>query len=372
MTIAPVQPPPFWVIFDTCMRPEYYQDVHNILALPANYIYRYEYRRTELSGAALAAAQANPYPTQALLVYAQSKSYKRGGTEPTGTLPDSEMLWVGTRLAEVGFLYDAEDVYYFDLKLAGYPADNPKALSDILAPLIAAKLVPFEKWVATSNQEQSLQQLRAGTFHSNWIKVTEKLSAPPAQFADDVFWRLVGPTPRVREGKLPNTETVSAATSYYRAFDGERQWFTVFSHSLQGTSTPQAEVQLATAQNGPLILESHSPVSIRPHSSFAFAIRIGRSDILDEWESTLSAETPTSRTMWPMGPKLTLTYVVGKRLWKVLVGSMSVIAGSILALAQFLALVGSGSVLALLLTVLGGLLVTLGTLLLQGKLTVKF
>jgi hypothetical protein len=195
---------------------------------------------------------------------------------------------------------------------------------------------------------------------------------PPAQFAGDVFWRLVGPTPKVRENKLPNSDTVSAATSYYRAFDGERQWFTVFSHSLVGTSAPQAQVQLATAQNGPLISESYSPVSIRPHSSFSFSVRIGRSDVLDEWESTLAVMTPSSRSPWPVGPNLTLTYVIGKRIWKVLAGSLSVILGSVLALAQLGELIGKASPLAISVAVLGGLLVTFGTLLLQGKVAIKF
>ena len=82
--------------------------------------------------------------------------------------------------------------------------------------------------------------------------------------------------------------------------------------------------------------------------------------------------TPSSQTHWPTGANLTLTYVVGRRIWNVLAGSMSVILGSVLALAQFLELVGKGSILALLLTILGGLLVTVGTLLLQGKLAIKF
>jgi hypothetical protein len=354
------------------MRPEYYQDVHNVLALPADQIYRYEYRRTELSDAALAAAQAHQYPTQALLVYAQSKSYTRGGESTTGIVPENEMLWIGTRLAEVRFLYDADDVYYFDLKLGDYPLDNPKALADILAPLAALKAIPFEKWVAISDQYESLQLLRGGTLHSNWVKVTERLATPPAQFAGDVFWRMVAPASKDRESKQPNSQTVIAATSYFRAFDGERQWFTVVSHSLEGSAAPQAQVNLATPQNGPLILESNSPVTIRPHSAFSFAVRIGRSDVLDEWESTLSATTPSSRPMWPLGANLTLTYVVGKRVWKVLAGSVSVIVGTILALAQFLELLGKGSLLAFALTILGGLLVTFGTLLLQGKVAIKF
>lgn len=372
MPSADVQQPGFWVIFDTCMRPEYYQDVHNILALPAKHLYRYEYRLSEMADAALTAAKAHPWPSQALLVYCQAKTFKRGGPEPTGILPQNEMLWIGTRLAEVRFLYDAGDVYYFDLMLGDYPSDNATALAEIVTPLVAVSAVPFQKWVAISSEEQSLDVLRRGTFHKKWTEVTERLATPPAQFAGDVFWRLVGPVTTVRETRQPNSRTHIGAMSYFKAFEGERHRFTVVSHSLRGSAAPQAQVNLATAQNGPLVLESNSPITIRPHSAFSFAVKVGRSDVLDDWESTLSAMTPSSRQLWPLGPNVTFTYVVRKRVWKVLLGSLCVILGSVLALAQFLDLLGKGSPLALGLTVVGGLLVTVGTLLLQGKLAIKF
>ncbi len=46
----------FWVIFDTSTRPQYYQDVHNILALPEGFVYRYDYRTSQMSPSAVQAA----------------------------------------------------------------------------------------------------------------------------------------------------------------------------------------------------------------------------------------------------------------------------------------------------------------------------
>jgi len=34
-----------WAIFDTCTKPHYYQDVHNLLAAPQGWVLRYEYRK---------------------------------------------------------------------------------------------------------------------------------------------------------------------------------------------------------------------------------------------------------------------------------------------------------------------------------------
>jgi hypothetical protein len=44
MTDTPVSDP-FFVIFDTCTHAAYYGDVHEVLALPAGAIVRYEYKR---------------------------------------------------------------------------------------------------------------------------------------------------------------------------------------------------------------------------------------------------------------------------------------------------------------------------------------
>src|SRR5689334_5840571 len=87
----------WWVIFDTCTRPEYYQDVHNLLALPRDVLLRYEYRSKYLSPAAIqAATNPNTAPLWVLLVYAQWALYKKDAPDPPPDTPDSQMLWIPT------------------------------------------------------------------------------------------------------------------------------------------------------------------------------------------------------------------------------------------------------------------------------------
>src|SRR5216683_3119537 len=105
MTLAMTDVDRFWVIFDTCTKLHYYPDLHKLMALPPGYILRYEYRAQWISDEALSAMThpATGVPLQILLVYAQSRTYVRGGDSPDGehTPTFGDMLWVPTRLAEM-------------------------------------------------------------------------------------------------------------------------------------------------------------------------------------------------------------------------------------------------------------------------------
>jgi hypothetical protein len=76
----------FWIIFDTSTLREYYQDVHNLIALPSGASIRYEYREKYLSPSALTAAlKPQSAPSAVLLVYAQWTNYVQGSPPPPST-----------------------------------------------------------------------------------------------------------------------------------------------------------------------------------------------------------------------------------------------------------------------------------------------
>jgi hypothetical protein len=52
------QPTPFFIVFDTCTHARYYSDVHEVLAMPAGGIIRYEYKRSLFKPDAAAALDA--------------------------------------------------------------------------------------------------------------------------------------------------------------------------------------------------------------------------------------------------------------------------------------------------------------------------
>src|ERR1700674_1058615 len=96
-----------WIIFDTCTRQPYYQDVHNLLALPAGSILRYQYRKLRLTDKALAAVSAWQKWDAVLLVYAQSRAYAKKEPDPTAIFSFDDMLWVPTRFATLRNLVKA-------------------------------------------------------------------------------------------------------------------------------------------------------------------------------------------------------------------------------------------------------------------------
>jgi hypothetical protein len=180
----------FWVIFDTSTKRDYYRDVHNILAMPAGSIYRYDYRTKYFSPSALAEIQKTPRSAKVLLIYAQAHAFQKGEKPPIGSIAFGQGLWVGTRLATLRGASFAVDQYYFDLQLGSYPAPNEQALSTILRALADANEVPFSKWVAISALDENYRVLCEGADPENWAAIVNKLGIPPSQFGGDSFWRI--------------------------------------------------------------------------------------------------------------------------------------------------------------------------------------
>ena len=48
-----------WVVFDTSQYQKYYRDVHDLLAMPPGWVFRYNYRDTHMSGDALQKAASD-------------------------------------------------------------------------------------------------------------------------------------------------------------------------------------------------------------------------------------------------------------------------------------------------------------------------
>jgi hypothetical protein len=68
------------IVFDTSTLPEYYDDVHRILALPAGHVVTYDYSSGNVSPAAQVALRnfAPGSRFRVVLAYVQSEGYKKG------------------------------------------------------------------------------------------------------------------------------------------------------------------------------------------------------------------------------------------------------------------------------------------------------
>lgn len=321
----------FWVIFDTCTRPEYYQDVHNLLAMPREAVLRYEYRKKYLSDAAVAAA-LNPdaAPASILLVYAQWNGYHKGAAAPLADTPSEQMLWIPTRLAEIQLIPPPEgDNFFFDLKVLGYPKLDHETLMTILKPLIDSRTVPYRQWVCIAEDPQCLDALKTGTEDDNWQAIVDRLEESDSQFSGDSFWRLKVPYSVERGNVLkPIYQTAKQrdngkvqlrkVTSVYSMSEGDRCSLELVSHSPSGLTIPSRRVSLQAAAESPVILQTSHELELRQYTAYDIGLRAKRSDEIEERSGVLTFRTVQAKADWVAGANLDIRFSVAKPIWKVI------------------------------------------------------
>lgn len=181
-----------WIVFDTCTIPDYYLDVHRILAAPPGWIVRYDYREKYLTEEVVAGIRdkTRELPRDILLLYAQIDTHHRGDPPPKETPPFEKMVWHPTRLARMANVVEEAGKFFFDIQVQGYPTPG-REVRDICNALYSAKATPFQKWIAFVDRHDGFDALFEGSSDDNWSRIVELLDQPPFQFAGDLFWRVV-------------------------------------------------------------------------------------------------------------------------------------------------------------------------------------
>jgi len=355
-----------WVIFDTYTRQLYYQDVHNLLALPSGSILRYEYRKQRLSQGAIAAANRWQKWDPVLLVYAQWHGYAKRDPDPTVVYPFAEMLWVPTRLATMRGLRTAPgDVFYFDLLLGAYPDVDDPAIMAILADLYQLGDVPYLKWVATAEELPTTLD----DVEDRWNKIIDRLGVAPSQFANDTFWRLQAQEPRIRGDK-------SAAYSYYVIHEPERLRLTASTYTpqkatAQGALIPNRSLGIILPADSPVNSEQPLTVPLRPYTGQDLTFRANRSELLDDRVATMQLTTTPDDDGWASGPNLNVRVEVRKRAWKLVAGTVLLLVGLLIGGDGVRQVLGASTLMGFAAVVIGALAIAAGTLMLTGKLALK-
>jgi hypothetical protein len=126
------------VIFDTSALPEYYDDVHKILALPNKHIVTYDYGEGHVSAAAIEVLRKKKTAPQngvrAVLAYIQPWAYKKGaGLTDTNPLAEPTFQAL-TRLANIVEVREVTNNnkarFYVDLELLGYSSNYDDLFSE--------------------------------------------------------------------------------------------------------------------------------------------------------------------------------------------------------------------------------------------------
>jgi hypothetical protein len=190
------------VVFDTCTKPNYYADVHQLLALPARSYLRYDYEEklfTQEAFDVIRKASAAEQPIDVFLFYGQLRSYEKGQPDPEHSILHPEnSFFIPTRYAFVrnvaleprtGADGEPRTNVIFHMELMGFPDPDEATILPLMNSLSARRELPFWKWIAAVPRERDLINLRQSSDHF-WGKVVGRLARKPSQFNGDVFWRI--------------------------------------------------------------------------------------------------------------------------------------------------------------------------------------
>ncbi len=193
------------VVFDTCTLPEYYNDVHTVLALPAGHVLTYDYGAYNVSleaQAVLRRVKDGERP-RAVLAYIQPIGYVKGAGTNVKTVLHEPTMQTLTRLAEVVAVREVSNGekvrFYFDLELGGYPYDaNATIAGQMVEQLRAAGEMPMKTYVAVFPSTKSEALFAQEADDPAFSNIVSMLSRPDSQFRRDTFWRIKGISHRTR------------------------------------------------------------------------------------------------------------------------------------------------------------------------------
>jgi hypothetical protein len=340
----------FWIIFDTCTRPEYYQDVHNILALPKNSIVRYNYNIKYLDSLSEKYLENDEFPKKVLLMYGEFDGYQKGvSIEKFKDFRNSnqDFFVIPTRICELKNLQKINGEVYFDLELQEYPySENSSNINDIIKSLDGA--IPFNnkgKYIAISGSINEYNFLKtSGDNKSNWSAII-KLFQDKSQFKDDSFWRIEGPYKKNGE-KIPpkvtyDKESKSSYLNHYVINEGKEFYFNLYNYEPH--SNVKYELLLKKVSEGAnyedfvrkiKINDDYSPVisflkEINLRQYFVSKIKFQRnynSDLLTK-EGACYFNTLGQTDQWPIGANFYLYFQLRKNPLSIVLAILLILAG---------------------------------------------
>ena len=342
----------FWVIFDTCTRPEYYQDVHNILALPKNSIIRYNYNEKYLDKLAEQIVQnSNQFPEHVLLVYGEFDDYKKGnGIEIFRKNKDEKKQFriVPTRICKLINLQKINEEVYFDLQLKDYPYPSSKGnLENIITSL--DNNTPFNeksKYISISGSLENFNFLKtSGNDKDNWASIIKEFQNE-TQFKDDSFWRIEGPYKA--NGDLIDThlsfnkESQSSYLNHYVITEGEEFYFNLYNYEPRSTikyDTLKTKILEGLSYDDfvrkVIVDDRNSPVvsflkSIELRQYFISKIKFQKNfnPSLATKEGACYFSTNGQVNEWPIGANFYLYFQLKKSLKKVIFSIILVLIGT--------------------------------------------
>jgi len=341
----------FWMLFDTCNKPLYYQDIHNILSLPYDFIVRYNYSSINLSRNAI--KRADSYPNilkDVLLVYGQNESFKKGDDKDKYD-SSQKINWIFTRFAKIAHIYKNGSDYYFDLILKEYPNTNdiiPK--EKIIGELSGKKQTPYNLWVAISYLYDDFKcLLKNGNKYNNWSSIVDCFHNN-TQFKNDSFWQIRGPfnlknyeliTPRHEDIciKEENKKRVISKISYFFVNNFQKFCFEIVNREPRNNEVNKNLINLSKRKLRKILIKDESnkittqqsSIPLRSYFSNNIRFSVNPSRIIAQQESIISFKTVPQQTKWPIGPNIKIVFRIGWPWYQLIFGTFFLVLGPLLS-----------------------------------------
>jgi hypothetical protein len=333
----------FVAIWDTCTRPQYYQDLHNALSLPSGALIRYDYKRKYFDNKTLRMIQdlidGQRKYIECVIFYGEIEAYTKSTEPPAGSMVQQMLPYRLGRIVASSYGRGAaadRDTINYDIELGDYPnLDSFIARwSDNFSDMVEDR-TPFKVWHTHLTDRSLLTDLtpdRKEKSDDTWGQIVRTLHS--LQFSGDSFWRLDGPNQGKKSGRtLVKTEAEPQGglkRSWMTVTDGKPFTFAVLNIEDE-YQTPEVPSRFLEIECSEKIQCNVQSTRLRP---YATSLREFKGSTSDYWNGDMGSvhfkTTGLEETDFPIGPNFELPIRVHRRRVMTVIGVISIAISAIL------------------------------------------
>jgi hypothetical protein len=330
----------FVIIWDTCTKPEYYKDLHDVLAAPEEMIIRYDYSSKYFDSKSRYLFQQlkekKIKKIDVLHCYGEQKGFSKNTPAPNSN--DEVDVFIPFRLSEVISCDEIENEddptdskMVYDCKLKKYP--DPKVLENLKWKLdqIFTGNIPFKyfhTYVETPGMLNDFTPSDIKKSNNNWYKIVTKLL--DTQFREDTFWRIEFSSLKIK-GEIPKFEKfdkdLNITNNALSLKDDEDVFFKII---YKNSSHGEKKKRLLNVNSTDNIVCNRSSVKFRPYSVIDFHFRGSTSQYLKSELASIdlfTEEESDDDDNYPIGPNLRIHVKITKSktklFWGTVIGALS-------------------------------------------------
>ncbi len=326
----------FVVIWDTCTIPEYYTDLHKVMALPEGMLVRYDYKKKYFDSKSLSVFiklyNGEISEIEVIHFYGEVDNYVKGsGNPPRDTIVDHHVPFRVGKVIRCNIFPGAgdeeDDKVVYDIKIGKFPnVYKYSRLRNQMEPAFREGS-PFLKW-HTYIEEESIRSgfltNNASLSLNNWERAVELLQK--RQFEKDSFWNIEGPFDKYGNsisGRISHKENHNSLIDSVIKINDEEDLFFIINNRdplVDDNSFDKPREIKMTATGGVIVDKTSIP--LRPYSSVSIQIRgittsYWKGDIGGLELDTICSD---SGAVPPIGPHIQLSFIVNKEMWKIYLG----------------------------------------------------